>query len=94
MYQWVFLGTSARFLQRPWIFSRALGYRARLGPACTARRKFGSRTGFVARALGVQSREIWQVITGSLSAEIEPSTTIGNQHVSCFFPLLQKLFTL
>ena len=82
------------FLRRPRFFSRALGCGARTGPACTPRCQCGSPSGSVARALGVQSREIWQVITGSLSAEIEPSTTIGNQHVSCFFPLLQKLFTL
>ena len=42
------------------------------GPACTPRRKCGSRPGSVMRALGVQSRAIWQVIAGSLSAELEP----------------------
>ena len=39
------------------------------GPACT-RRKFGARAGSVARALGVQTPEIWQVITGSLAADL------------------------
>ena len=34
------------------------------GAARTPRRNFGSRGGSVARALGVQSREIWQVIAG------------------------------
>ena len=48
------------------------------GPVCTPRRKFGSRAGSVARALGVQSREIWQVITGLLSAELKPSKTMEN----------------
>ena len=37
------------------------------------RRKFGARPGSVARALGVQSRANWQVITRSLSAELEPT---------------------
>ena len=32
-------------------------------------------------ALGVQCREIWQVITGFLSAYVEPSRTMGNSHV-------------
>ena len=58
------------FLRRPRVDSRALGCGARWGGACTPRRKFGSRAGSVARALGVQSREIWQVIAGSLSAEL------------------------
>ena len=43
------------------------------GPACTPRCKCGSRAGSVAHAPGVQSREIWQVTTGSLSAELEPT---------------------
>ena len=39
--------------------SRALGCGARRGPACTPRRKFGSRAGSVARSLGVlQSRNL------------------------------------
>ena len=45
-------------------FSRALGCGARRAPACTPRCKCGSRPGSMARALGVQSREIWQVTTG------------------------------
>ena len=57
------------------------------GPACTPRRKFWSRDGSVAHALGVQSREIWQVNTGLLAAELEPSKTMENQHVICFDPL-------
>ena len=52
------------FLRRPCVFSRALDCGARRGPTGTRRRKFGSRVGSVARALGVRSREIWQVITG------------------------------
>ena len=70
------------FLRRPRVFSHALGCGARRGPAFTQRRKFGPREGSVARALGVQSREIGQVITGVLSAELEPSKTIENPHVS------------
>ena len=52
------------FLWRPWVVCRALGCGARRGPTCTPRRKFGSRAGSVARALGVQRREIWQVSRG------------------------------
>ena len=47
--------------------SRALGCGAHRRAACTPRRKYGSRPGSVARALGVQSRAIRQEITGSLS---------------------------
>ena len=49
------------FLFRPRALSRALGCGARMGPACTQRCKCGSLLGSVARALGGQSREIWQV---------------------------------
>ena len=76
------------FLRRPWVASHALGCGARRGPACTPRRKFGSRAGSVARALGVQRREIWQVITGLLSAELEPGKAMENPHVRGFAPLL------
>ena len=72
--------TFARLFQRPWVFSRTLGCEARRRPACTPRRKFGSRAGCVARALGVQSLEIWRVITGLLFAELEPSKAMANPH--------------
>ena len=36
----------------------------------------------------IQSREIWQVITVSLSAELEPRNAMENPHMSCFAPLL------
>ena len=85
--------TSARSLRRPWVFSRVLGCGARRGAACTPRRKFGSRAGSVARALAVQSREKMQVITRLLSAELEPSKTMENPHVSRLARLLQKLST-
>ena len=62
----MFFGHLHAFLRRPWVFLRALGCGARRGPACTPRWKLGSQAGSVARALGVQSHEIWQVITGSL----------------------------
>ena len=46
----------------------------------------------MARALGVQTREIWQVTTGSLSVNLEPSKTTENPHFSflalIFAPLL------
>ena len=76
------------FLRPPWVFSRALGCGERRGGACTLRLKFVSRPGSVACALGVRNREISQIITGSLSAELEPSTTMENPHVSCFAPIL------
>ena len=46
------------------------------GPARTPRCKCGSRPGSVARALGVQSREIWQVTTGSLYDQLEPTRPV------------------
>ena len=81
----LFLGHLCAFLGRPWVFSRALGCGARRGPACTPRRKFGSRAGSVARAPGVQSQDIWQVIAALLSLELEPSKTMENPLVSFFF---------
>ena len=42
--------------------------------------------------MGVQSRDVWQVVTGSLSAEVESSKTMENPHVSCFAPLLVPYF--
>ena len=62
--------------------SRALGCRERRKAACTQWRTFGSRAGSVARGLGVHSRKIWQVIAGSLSAELEPSKLVENPYIS------------
>ena len=42
--------------------------------------KFRPRPGSVARGLGVQSLAIWQVITGSRSAEPEPCRTMEIPH--------------
>ena len=70
------------FLRRPCVFSRAVGCGACRAAACTPRREFGPRAGFVARALGVQSSEIWQVITGLLSAALGPCKTLQNAHAS------------
>ena len=58
LYQCVFLfWTFALFSTAPvGLFSRSR-LRGTQGPACTPRRKFGSRAGSVARALGFQSRE-------------------------------------
>ena len=75
------------FIRRPWIFSYALGCGVGRGAARTPRRKTGLRAGSVTRALGVQSREIWKVITGLISAVLEPSKTMENPHVSFFFHL-------
>ena len=72
------------FLRRPWVFSRALGCGARRGPDCTPRRNFGSRAGSVARTLGVQSREIWLVTTGSLSDQLEPTGPMQNLENAIF----------
>ena len=76
--------TFARFSRRPWVFSRALGCKGRRGFACTLRRKFGSRAGSVARVMGIQSREICNVTTRSLSEELDPSKTMKNPHISHF----------
>ena len=43
-----------------------------------------SRPGFVARALGVQSRETWQVIAGLVSDQLEPTRPM--QTPKMFFP--------
>ena len=80
MYKIYFFPEYKTFLLRPRVFSRALDCGARRGPACT-RRKFMSRPGSVARALGVQSREIWQLTTESLSTKLEPSKTMET-HIS------------
>ena len=76
------------FLRRPWGFSRALGCGARKGAARTPRRKWGSRSGSVARDLGVQSREIWQGIAELLSDLLEqPGTCKPPKSFFFFFPL-------
>ena len=82
MYNCVFVLHWHAFLRRPWVFPRALGGGARQGAACTPRPKFGPPGDSVARALGVLSREIWLVITGVLSAELEPSKLMGNPYAS------------
>ena len=71
-------------LGRPRVVSHALGCGVRRGPARTPRRKCGSRPGSVARALGVQSRAIWKVIAGSLSAEPEPTRPIETKKYRSF----------
>ena len=93
MYQSVFLGHLHAFLRHPYVFSHAFGCGARRGAACTPRRWFRSRAGSVERALGDQSREILQKITGMLSAELEPTNTMETQHVRCFAPLLSRVAT-
>ena len=71
-------------LSRPPVFSRVLGCGARRGPACTPRCKCGSRPSSVARALGVQSSEIWQVTTGSLSGQLAPTKPVQTPKMACF----------
>ena len=51
------------------------------------RRKLRPRPDSMARALGVQSRPIWQLFAGSRSAEPEPCRTMENPHFS--FSLLR-----
>ena len=83
----IFFCTSATFsFPAAGLFSRSRlrrTQRARLHTRC----KCWSRAGTVASALRVLSRELWQVIAGSVSAEIKPSKIIANPHVHCFAPL-------
>ena len=68
------------FSFRSGVCSSYLGRIASRGSSCSPRRKCGSRPGCVARALGIQRREIWQEIAGIAgrrSAEPEPSRTTG-----------------
>ena len=51
-----------------------------------------SRPGSVARALGVQSRELWQVTTGSLSDQLEPTRRMQTPTHFVLF-LFYSLFT-
>ena len=76
------------FLRQPWVFSPALGCEARRGSTLTPRCKIGSPANTMVRALGVQSREIWQAITVLLSAELELTETKGN-HQNMSAVLLQ-----
>ena len=71
---------------RPRVFSGALGRGARRGPVCT-RCKCGSWPGSMARALGVQSCEIWQITTGSLSDQLlmEPTGPMQTPKTYCSF---------
>ena len=89
MYQFDFLDIYTPFPAARGSLPRALGCGARRGPACTPRRKLGSRPGCVAGDLGVQSREIWQINTAvvSLYAELEPSKTTESSHFS-FYPFV------
>ena len=64
----LFFARRRPFLVRPRVFPRAFGCGAQGGRVYTTR-KFETRLGSVARALGVQSRASCQVMTGSLSAQ-------------------------
>ena len=81
-----FFWTSATFS----VPAAGLSSRSRLrgtqGGRLYTRRKFGPRVGSVARALCVQSRAIWRVITGSLSVQPEPHKTMENPYFSLFAP--------
>ena len=56
------------------------------GAVCTPKRKCGSRPGSVARALGIQIRAIWPVITASLSASpsLASSFSLCGSNERCF----------
>lgn len=57
------------------MFRRGLCCVSHRGCACTPRRECGPLPRSVARAMGRQKREIWQVTTGRHSAQLEPSRT-------------------
>ena len=59
------------------LFSRSR-LRGMQGARVCSRREFGPRRSSVARALGVQSRSSWHVITGSLSDEPQPTRPLEN----------------
>ena len=84
---YIFLEHLHSFLRRPWVFSCALGCGARRGPACTPRRKFWSRPGSVARAVGVQSREILASNHGVAFRGAKAEQDNGKPTVSCFAAL-------
>ena len=78
---------------RPRVFSRAIGCGARGGPARTRRCKCGlGRPPW--HVLWAFSREVWQVTTGSLSAELEPGKTMENPRISFFFSTRDARTTL
>lgn len=67
------------------LFSCTLSFRSRRGPACTPWHKCGSRPASVTRALGPESREIWQVTTGSRSDLLEPSRSMETPNCRFIF---------
>ena len=82
------------FLFRPRVFSPALGCRASGGHAYTPWCKCGSRPGSVARVLGVHSRQIWQVTTGSLCEQLEPTRLMQTPEMASLFSSLCPLLFL
>ena len=68
-----FFCASGFCLFRPRVFSCALGPGARRESARSPLHKRGPWPGSVARALGLQSHENWQVTTGRHSEHVEPS---------------------
>ena len=73
-------GLFASFFSAPVVFFSRSRPRGKQGGRLYTTAQAGSRAGSVARALGGPNREIWQVLTGLLSAELEPSKTMENQH--------------
>ena len=65
------------FLLFGWPVSRDFGCVARRGPTCTPRCKCEPRPKSVACALGLQSREFWQVTTRKHPDLREPSRSMG-----------------
>ena len=89
MYEMHFFAEFIVFLLQPRVFSRALVCGALRKAACTRWSKCGSRPDSVTRALCIQSREIWQVIAGLLSDELEPTKPMQTQ----IMPFFLRVFT-
>ena len=86
LYTLNYLGASAFFALPPaglLSCSRLRGTQeARVNTGC----KRGPWSRSVARALGVQSREIWQITTGSLSDHLEPTRPMQTRKTKAQFP--------
>ena len=85
MYQIDIFCTSAFFALPPVGRFRALGCGARRKLARTLRCKCGPWPRSVARALGVQSRENWQITTGLNSDDVEPTRPIETRNNQIIF---------
>ena len=80
-----FCGIQNFYLPAAGLFSRSRLRGTQGAPACTPRCKCGSWPGSVARARGVKSREIWQVVAGLLSDELKQTRPMQTPKTSMFF---------